>query len=841
MADNDLNDVVEEVIDDASVITVPIDDTLSISGEAADAKAVGDALDLKADKSELQNAVTVNGQEADNQGHIIVTGEDIDVSESDTTSVKDKLAAIDGKTAADIPVSSAAGAKKVATVLNELDGKTAADIPMSSTSGAQTIAQKIATQDTIEEQNSTDIAALKTKAGDTIKIATDDTRTIQQAVNERVLTVNGTGADSNGNVNVEKALFADNLTTKMSQTSTDEFIRRTSGGDASISDGDAWLQVLRGNRYKYGYIPESLSMSVIPVPREEGQEEIYASIDRDTFVEYVSESGTINLYYTVEWSADPELYGVTIEGTPLAGDQITITYVKEDRGTITQSNPQTLVSTGWNLYDHTAGYAVGLKYSTTYGFRIDGAYTAVKYSATLTSDKSTITPDENGLFTIPASGYIWVEGGNSTTTAVYMTWSDWINGHDGDWAAYSESVVDFSNVMTNCFPYGLLRVGDIRDEINFTAGTATSNVERLAYNATNLAAAQASGRVYEFDTNYIYLERETAVVTEITVSGDYTASDHGLEMYTGTTLAVYSVLLYGNNLKNKLERDVVQISTQTLTAAQKTSARSNIGAASAADLDETNDAIARLQTADTVLQRHTRLTDFSLTDLQSAVSDQNLEKYGLKPGDYKTINGYDYVIAGLGVMRGTHDYTCKYNHVGLIVIPHTTCKWNASGRTDYTSTDSDNRGGGYKNCDLHKYLVDTVLPHVQNDLGSSHLYQHKKLLSNAVNATGYNRFGTNSGCASGWEWVDCYISALTEAQVFGGDHWSSSGYDTGEANTLLPVFAAYKHTEIFKGEYPWLRNVSSASQACDAGDIGDASGVCGVGDALCVAGLILYH
>ena len=239
--------------------------------------------------------------------------------------------------------------------------------------------------------------------------------------------------------------------------------------------------------------------------------------------------------------------------------------------------------------------------------------------------------------------------------------------------------------------------------------------------------------------------------------------------------------------------------------------------------------------------RHTRKTDFSLSDLQAAVADQNLELHGLQVGDQKTINGHTYVIAGLNVMKGSHAYTCTSNHVGLIVIPHTTCKWNESGSTVKTSDGSDNRGGGYKNCDLQYYLANTVMGFCNTDLGSSHLYQHKKLFGNAVNATGYNRFGTNTGCTSEWEWVDAYISALTEAQVFGGDHWSSSGYDTGEANTLLPVFAKYKHTDIFGNEYPWLRNVSSASQACLANNRGNADGEDGVSNAYCVAGLILYH
>lgn len=237
------------------------------------------------------------------------------------------------------------------------------------------------------------------------------------------------------------------------------------------------------------------------------------------------------------------------------------------------------------------------------------------------------------------------------------------------------------------------------------------------------------------------------------------------------------------------------------------------------------------------LARHTRLTDFSLIDLQAAVADQNLAKYGLKVGDQKTINGHTYVIAGLNVMRGSSNSTCISSHVGLIVIPHTTCAWNASGNT-YTG--ANNRGAGYKNCDLQYYLANTVMGFVNTDLGASHVYQHQKLFGNAINQSGYNRYGTNSGCTSGCGWVDAYISALTEAQVYGGDHWSSSGFDTGEANTLLPVFAEYKHTEIFGSEYPWLRNVAYASNACLASRDGfaDSSKASYAGY---VAGLILYH
>lgn len=81
MSEVNLNDRVRQVVRDSEVITVPIDTTLTVSGEAADAKAVGDALALKADKSELQTQVNVNGQAPDNQGTILVRAEHIPMGE----------------------------------------------------------------------------------------------------------------------------------------------------------------------------------------------------------------------------------------------------------------------------------------------------------------------------------------------------------------------------------------------------------------------------------------------------------------------------------------------------------------------------------------------------------------------------------------------------------------------------------------------------------------------------------------------------------------------------------------------------------------------------------------
>ena len=143
MADNDLNEVVEEVVDDATVITVPIDTTLSNSGEAADAKSVGDALALKADKSELQTAVSVNGQSADAQGLILVYGNHIKMASTDQTTLKDAIEDLQDQDAGDIPMdkdSQAAGTVKSAIEAASV----ATGIHMSSDPTSATVAEEIA-------------------------------------------------------------------------------------------------------------------------------------------------------------------------------------------------------------------------------------------------------------------------------------------------------------------------------------------------------------------------------------------------------------------------------------------------------------------------------------------------------------------------------------------------------------------------------------------------------------------------------------------------------------------------------------------------------------------------
>ena len=538
MSEINLNEEVEEVVDDATVMTVPIDDTLSISGEAADAKAVGDALALKADASAI-NTIKVNEQSADNQGQILLTGEDVPMSDTDETTLKAAIEAEQDKTAGDIPMTSAEDSDSIADAIEDLQAMTAADIPMSSALGAPTVAEAV-------------------NAAGTVK------------------SVNSTSPDSNGNVQINKVPIADNLDSSIRQQSSGDYIVRTSGGSASLSDGPASLLRVMGNSVRTGYTPESIDFSV-------NSDSCDASItNMATFRSEMGDSGTLTLSYTSSWSADPTDYGITVVGTPENGDSIVAVWVKEVRGTITNAEPIGFSVTGWNLYSQTAGYARVVKYSDEYGYGISGTYTSLAFSATESGEQTAITVT-GGLFSVPSDGYVWVTGGDSTT-AIWATWSDWTTGYQGSYQAYSKTTISLAAVMTACFGDGLCGVEGVRDYIDISGGYAYKWIDVLEYSAENLAVAESSGRVYTYDEDNIYLAKASATVTALTstlaINGSYTVNGHGLEMFDGATVPVGGMTSYGADLKNRLERDVATISQQTLSAAQQQQVRDNIGAVS---------------------------------------------------------------------------------------------------------------------------------------------------------------------------------------------------------------------------------------------------------------------
>lgn len=407
-------------------------------------------------------------------------------------------------------------------------------------------------------------------------------------IKDAVKTVNQTEPDENGDISITTVQNAENLVSDSTQVNIGTFTKRTSGGTASIeSEGSAWLMNIKGNSIHEGFVPEVLT--------HQEPERLTVTIDRSIFTSYVTQSTTLTFNYTTEWSANLATYGITVTGTPESGDTITVTYVKEERGIIYQSAPTDFISTRWNLYSYDSDYFPVVKYSDDYGFRIEGTYTALQFSATGTGGWTALTIND-GNFTIPSDGYLKVTGGNSSDTAVYMTWSDWTEeANGGTFNAHDETTIDLSSLFEGDapLPYGLCKVGSVFDEVNFNLGTATRRVDRMEYSEENRQDAEESGREYEYDTDYIYIALAEPVTSTISIDGSFTADDHGMEIFSNTTAPVTASILYGNNLKNKLERDVVTKSQDIINGFTSTATDKALSAAAGKTLNDqivTNDA-----------------------------------------------------------------------------------------------------------------------------------------------------------------------------------------------------------------------------------------------------------
>ena len=410
-----------------------------------------------------------------------------------------------------------------------------------------------------------------------IAMLNDNMDIIDTEMHKPPLTINGIAPDSTTrNTTITEVPLATNLSSDIAQMVSGAFIQRTSGGGASIEDGEAYLNAVKGYMVHNGYSPMSLTYSLDLAARTE-EDPITVDIDAAVYAAYVGTSGTTTFEYNSAWTVGGSEvtisnYGITVNGTAISGDKIIVTFAAENRGTITPATPSAFCSTGWNLFNATAGYAKVVRYSDSYGYKLGGAYTAVEFATSISGTRTTVTM-ENGYFNVPSDGYVFVTGGNSTTY-IYATQSDWTDDYEGDFETYTVDTIQLSEAMLN-FPNGLLAVGAYRDEINLNTKAAINRVQRLAYTTENLESVIEDGVPYECDTNYIYAVLETPVSTSIDIDGEYTVSDHGIEFFNGTTVPAIAEILYGENLKDKLRTDVLTISSQELSPTQQKSARTN--------------------------------------------------------------------------------------------------------------------------------------------------------------------------------------------------------------------------------------------------------------------------
>ena len=204
-----------------------------------------------------------------------------------------------------------------------------------------------------------------------------------------------------------------------------------------------------------------------------------------------------------------------------------------------------------------------------------------------------------------------------------------------------------------------------------------------------------------------------------------------------------------------------------------------------------------------------------------------------RTGQYQATGSQYVTIAGLDTMmnNGDQENGVNYHHAVMVAgqgfggIQH-------FGRSRMNATNTTE--GGYKASEMNTLVLGevtstgstaadaTINQQLYAEFGS-HLKTTRELVSNALNATGYNRFGSATGCASNWEWINAQAILMSEVEVYGATVWSSSGYDTGTANEQLPLFAFSKQAQNNRSSSWWLKDIAGAAGFCYAYNFGIAS------------------
>lgn len=204
-----------------------------------------------------------------------------------------------------------------------------------------------------------------------------------------------------------------------------------------------------------------------------------------------------------------------------------------------------------------------------------------------------------------------------------------------------------------------------------------------------------------------------------------------------------------------------------------------------------------------------------------------------RTGQYQTTGSQYVTTAGLDTMMNNGDQESGVNyHHAVMVAGQGFGGTQHFGRSRMNATNTTK--GGYKASEMNTLVLGevtstgstaadaTINQQLYAEFGS-HLKTTRELVSNAINATGYNRFGSATGCASGWEWISAQAILMSEIEVYGSIAWSSAGYDTGNANRQLPLFAFSKQAQNNRSAYWWLKDIASAADFCCASYYGTAN------------------
>lgn len=324
---------------------------------------------------------------------------------------------------------------------------------------------------------------------------------------------------------------------------------------------------------------------------------------------------TITINYTANnWALDDTVvtlsnYGISItNGAAAINDNIQIVYQAEEIGVIQIANPTHLLSIGMNQFNKKGSqilsnsgidgngaivtvndhYVIWFKclggqtytiYNSNAGSIVQAAYSAspiASYTTGLTLLNPVTTASEGQAVTTTTTktyyqttndGYMVVEVTDIEDLCCHLTWS---GIQDETYASYWEFklAIPYEDKNGNKIStYGLPQLADnVFDEIDLENNKYYVRVGRTEYSTSNLANISAQTSNYIYDNNWIYYELTSPRVYNLKDREDiYPCADFGTEEFLGSVLTLSPTIVYQNNLKDKLRRDVEVISNKTTT------------------------------------------------------------------------------------------------------------------------------------------------------------------------------------------------------------------------------------------------------------------------------------
>lgn len=201
---------------------------------------------------------------------------------------------------------------------------------------------------------------------------------------------------------------------------------------------------------------------------------------------------------------------------------------------------------------------------------------------------------------------------------------------------------------------------------------------------------------------------------------------------------------------------------------------------------------------------------------------QNGSFHDMFIGDYFSINGSNYVIAGINYKKGHGDKVNSPLGNHLVLMPQVwsetpTQTLNPDGGTTHYMQDTETSADGFAGTKLYKTYLPQIQTKLESDFGN-HLMNFRTVVSTHVD---------DSGAPDQAEWRDAKVAIPNEVMIYGailnGNNKNGSWHNIGDEDSQLPLMRlndserCNNHVGAF-----WLRDIHSALGFADARDSGDA-------------------